>query len=201
MSRAADANDRMICFGDQLIDQPRRRLAALKMRLDGGERNFRQHEYGAAQLGRPGAAERGPRERLQAGLEALGLIGDAALQRRRPVAMDEIVAAVEHQQPRVIEMAARPRRRVERGAEAVAGLDRGDEALLKGEHGRQPQFAEQRVARREAVVERTLWRLEPLGDGVDGNGGRPALGDELAGRGQEAGLIESRSPHSFRLSV
>ena len=87
-------------------------------------------------------------------------------------------------------MAARPRRRVESGAQAVAGLDRSDKALLKREHSREPQLAEQRVARREAVVERALWRLEPLGDGVDGNGGRPALRDELAGRGQEAGLIE-----------
>src|SRR5271156_3118540 len=97
-------------------------------------------------------------------------------------------------------MAARPRRRVEGGAEAVAGLDRSDKALLKRKHSREPQLAEQRVARREAVVERALWRLEPFGDGVDSHRGRPALGNELAGRGEKAGLIESRSPHAFKLS-
>ena len=61
------------------------------------------------------------------------------------------------------------------------------------------QTIEQRVARGEAIVERALGRFEPLGDGVDGNGRRSALGNEVAGRSQEPGLIESRSPHTFRL--
>ena len=84
---------------------------------------------------------------------------------------------------------------MERGAQAVARLDRRDETLLIGEHGLEPQFAEQRVARGEAIVERALGGLEPLGDRIDGHGDRPALRDELAGRGQEAGMIELRSPH------
>jgi hypothetical protein len=35
------ASDRAIRLGDQFIDQRRRPLAALKVRLDGGERDFR----------------------------------------------------------------------------------------------------------------------------------------------------------------
>ena len=70
---------------------------------------------------------------------------------------------------------------MERGAKAVAGLDRGDETLLIGEHGLEPHFAEQRVARGEAIVERTLGRFQPLGDRIDGDSLRPALGDERAG--------------------
>ena len=65
------------------------------MGLDGGDRDFRQHERGPAHLTATGAAEGAARKRPQAGLEALSLIGDAAPERRRPVALNEIVAAVE----------------------------------------------------------------------------------------------------------
>ena len=157
----------MICFRDQFVDQLWRPLAPLQVRLDGGERDFGQHECGAAQLTRTGAAKGAARKCPQAGLETLSLIGDAAPERRRPVALNEIVAAVEHEQPRVVQMPARPGRRVERGAEAIARLDRGDETLLIGEHGLEPHLAKQRIARGEAIIERTLGRFQPLGDRID----------------------------------
>ena len=109
-------DDRAISLADQFINQPRRPLSALEMMLDRGERDFRQHECGVAHLSATGAAERSARKCPQASLETLSLIGHAASQRRRPVALNEIMAAVEHQQPRVFQMAARPGRRVQRGA-------------------------------------------------------------------------------------
>ena len=65
----------------------------------------------------------------------LGLIAMLALESGSASCLDEVVAAVEHQQPGVIETAARPGGGVERGPEAVASVDRGDETLLIGEHG------------------------------------------------------------------
>jgi hypothetical protein len=53
-------------------------------------------------------------------------------------------------------MQARPGGRVKRGRKPIAGFDGRDESLLIGKHGFQPQFAEQRVPRREAVIERAL---------------------------------------------
>src|SRR5580658_4951867 len=100
---AAAIDDRAIRLGDQLVDQRWRALAALEMGLHGGDRGFRKHECGAAQLSPTRAAERMPRKSPQAGLEALRLIGHAALERRRPFAVNEIVAAVEQEQPSIIQ--------------------------------------------------------------------------------------------------
>ena len=138
----------------------------MQVRLHRGQRNLHKHELGAAQLRRTSTAKGRPRETAEAGLEALRLVGDALLQRRGPVAVNEIAAAIEHQKPGVVEISARPSRRVERGAKTVARLDRRDETLLIGKHGLQPQFAEQRVAQSEAVVERALGSVQPLGYGM-----------------------------------
>jgi hypothetical protein len=48
------------------------------------------------------------------------------------------MAAVEQQQPRIVQMQPRPGRHVQHGAQTVVGLDRGDETLLKGEYGFKP---------------------------------------------------------------
>ena len=88
---------------------------------------------------------------------------------------------------------------MQRGAQPLARLDRGDEALLIGEHGLEPDFAEERVARSEAIVERTLGRSNPLGDEIDGYGFRPALGNQPPRRVKEVRMIESRVPHAYRL--
>src|SRR3984885_16073435 len=119
------ANDRAIRLHDQFVDHLGRPLATHEMRPDGGDRDLRQDECRAAHLGASSAAEGAAGKRPQAGLEALSLIGDAAPERRRPVALYEIVTAIEHEQPRVVQMTAGPGRRVERRAKAVARLDRG----------------------------------------------------------------------------
>ena len=172
----------------------------LQVRLHRGQRNLRKHELGAAQLRRTSTAKGRPRKSAEAGLEALRLVSHALLQRRGPVAVNEIVAAIEHEKPGVVEISARPSRRMKRGAKTVARLDRRDETLLIGKHGLQPQFAEQRVARSEAVVERALGGVQPLGYEIDGHRRRPPLRGELAGCGKEAGMIESGPSHCCRLN-
>jgi hypothetical protein len=74
-------DDRLIGLGDEFIDQRRGRLAPLKVRLDGGQRNLRQHEGGAAKLRWASAAESLPREALEAGLDPLRLSAHAAFER------------------------------------------------------------------------------------------------------------------------
>ena len=86
------------------------------MTLDRRERHFREDECGPAHLNATSAAERAAGKCPQASLETLSLIGHTASERRRPVALNEIMAAVEHQQSCVFQMAARPSRRVQRGA-------------------------------------------------------------------------------------
>ena len=104
----------------------------------GSDRNFRQHKGGAPELRRANAAEGMACKALQARLEALRLICLAASKCRGPIALDEIVAAVEQQQPCIIQMESYPGRRVKRGGEPVAGFDGRDETFLIGEHGGQP---------------------------------------------------------------
>src|SRR5215469_2002789 len=116
-------DNRVICFPYQVVDQRRRRLATLQVLLYGGHRNFGEHESRATQLHRAGAAECIPREPPQARLEAPRLIGDGALERRRPIALDEIVAAVEQQQSRIVQMPAHPGRSVKRGAKSITGVN------------------------------------------------------------------------------
>src|SRR5215831_7754128 len=166
---------------------------------DGGDRNFCQHKGGAPELRRADAAEGIACKALQARLEALRLVCHAVFKRCGPIALDEIVAAVKQQEPCIIQMEAYPGWCVKRGGEPVAGFDGRDETFLIGEHGGQPQLAEQRVARGEAVVEGALWRFQVLGDRLDRHGGGTPFGGQRAGRRKEARIIEQRSPHICRL--
>src|SRR5258708_1294030 len=92
-------------------------------------------------------------------------------------------------------MQPRPARRVKRHSEPIAGVGGSDEILLISQHGLQPQLAEQRVARTEAVIERALWRLQPPRDGIDRDGARAPLASQRASRGQKARIIEKCSSH------
>src|SRR6185437_16219722 len=143
------------------------------------------------------AAEGLPGEAIEAALEALRLIDDTAPERSRPIALDEIVAAIEQQQPGIVEVAARPGRHVQRRTQPVAGLDRRDEPLLEVEHGVEPELAQQHVARSEAMIERALGGVQPLDDRIDGYRHRSALRAERAGRSQEVGMLEFRARHDL----
>src|SRR5260221_1178308 len=78
---------------------------------------------------------------------------------------------------------------------SVAGVDGGDESLLVGEDGLEPQLTQKNVARGEAVVERAGRRLEPLRERRNGHGGRPVLDRQVARGGEKVGVVEQRSPH------
>ena len=118
----------MISPRDQFIDNWRRHFALLQMTLDGCKRNFGEHESGAANLGSTSLAKNIPGKLGQAFLEALRLFANAALELLRPVALDEIMPTVEHEQSRVFQMGSRPGRRVEGGGKAVASGDRCHES-------------------------------------------------------------------------
>src|SRR6516165_3759987 len=161
------------------------------------QRNLDEHKAGVTQLRRPGAAELIPRKFLHTHLESLRLFRDSALQRSRPIALNEIVTTVEHQEARIVQMPAHPPRRVKRGGQTVAGLNFLNEALLKGERGREPELAQQRIARSETVVERTLWRFQALGDGIDRDRGRPAFAGQRTRSRQKTDIVEQRPSHQF----
>src|SRR5262249_47047875 len=108
---------------DQLVDQTRRRLAALQMAAHGGDRHLRQHKGARLDSPKPRPPESPPREGSEAPPQALSLTGDSALQPGRPIALDEVVAAVKQQQPRLVEMLAGPGWGVQRRAEPVARLN------------------------------------------------------------------------------
>jgi hypothetical protein len=132
------ADNRTIGLDYELIDQRRRRLATLEVRFDGSDRNFRKRKGGVPDLPGTRATEGVSCKALKARLEALRLIAYAASERRRPIALDEIVAAVKQEQARIIQMQACPGGRMKRGGKAVAGFDGDDEPLLIGDDGRQP---------------------------------------------------------------
>src|ERR1700730_3932213 len=50
-------NNRVVGPRYEVIDQRRRRFAALEVRLYGGDRSLREHERGAAQLSRSGSTK------------------------------------------------------------------------------------------------------------------------------------------------
>ena len=75
---------------------------------------------------------------------------------------------------------------MKRGGKPVSGFDGRDESLLIGKHGFQPQLAEQRVPRREAVIERALWGFQPLRDGIDRDRAWAPFASQRASRGEKA---------------
>src|SRR5438046_10248074 len=72
---------------DQLVDNRRRRFAAIEMLANGADRHLGQQELRAAQLVPPGASEDQTGEAREAGLHPLGLRRDPVAQRRRPPAL------------------------------------------------------------------------------------------------------------------
>src|SRR5258708_28806011 len=92
-------------------------------------------------------------------------------------------------------MQPRPTRCVKRGTEPIAGVGGSDEIVLIRQYGLQPQLAEQRVARTEAVIERALRRLQPPRHGIDRHRARAPFASQRARRGEKARIVEKWSPH------
>jgi len=125
----------VISLGYQFIDQWWWRLTTLEVHLYGSDWNFCEYEGSTSDLCPANAPEGKSREGLQASFKALSLIAHTASQWRGPIAVHEIVTAVEEEQPRIIQVPAHPGRCVERSGKPVAGFDSRDEALLIREHG------------------------------------------------------------------
>src|ERR1700732_1363796 len=90
-------------------------------------------------------------------------------------------------------MQSRPTRRVKRSTEPIAGGS--DEIFLIRKHGLQPQLAEQRVARTEAVIERALRRLQPPRHGIDRDRARAPFASQRARRREKARIVEKCPSH------
>ena len=105
------------------------------------------------------------------------------------------MTTVEHQQACIVQMLAHPPRRVKRGGKTVACLTCPNEVFLKGERGREPELAQQRIARGETVIERTLWSFQTFGDGINRDRGRPAFASQRACGFQKADIVEQRPSH------
>src|ERR1700724_2173789 len=98
-------------------------------------------------------------------------------------------------------MQADPGRCVQCRLQPVAGVERGGNPLLKIEHRAQPQFAEQHVARGEAVIERPDRGLETVGYRADCDGGWARYRGDCQGRVEEVAIIEFRSSHRYRICI
>src|SRR5215831_10839393 len=90
-------NDRVVRRRYQFIDQSRRRFAIPKVRLYGGDGNFCEHEGGAPELRRTGSTECTACKARHAALEPLCLIAHATFEGFGPIALHEIMTAIEQQ--------------------------------------------------------------------------------------------------------
>ncbi len=95
----ASADNRDIRASYELVDDQGRRLAALQMLLGRRERDLGHDKCGAPHLVRAHVAKGRKGEPFQARDESLLLVCDAAPKLCGPFAADEVMAAVEHQQP------------------------------------------------------------------------------------------------------
>src|SRR6516164_794718 len=90
-------NDRVVRRRYQFIDQSRRRFAIAKVRLYGGDGNFCEHEGGAPELRRTSSTECTACKARHAALEPLCLIAHATFEGFGPIALHEIMTAIEQQ--------------------------------------------------------------------------------------------------------
>src|SRR5258705_13468604 len=88
-------NNRVVRRRYQFIDQSRRRFAIPKVRLYGGDGNFCEHEGGAPELRRTSATECTACKARHAALEPLCLIAHATFEGFGPIALHEIMTAIE----------------------------------------------------------------------------------------------------------
>src|SRR6516165_7026397 len=93
----AQPYDRVVRRRYQFIDQSRRRFAIPKVRLYGGDGNFCEHEGGAPELRRTSSTECTACKARHAALEPLCLIAHAPFEGFGPIALHEIMTAIEQQ--------------------------------------------------------------------------------------------------------
>src|ERR1700722_3154538 len=200
-SFALVVHDGAIGSCDQLIDERWRRFTSCEVPLDCGDWRFQQHEPGSKNLRRARAAEDLARKSGHALLKPLCLLTHPFLELVGPIALNEVMAAVERKQSRIFHMFAGPAWQMQRGSKAVARLDCRDKSHLKFQHQFQPKLAEQHIAGCEAVIEGALRSLETARDRIRRHCGGPALGRQEPGGFEKAGVVIKRTSHDFPTSA
>ena len=140
-------------------------------------------------------------QRFDADFHALRHLGDALAQFPRPFAVQEILAIVKQQQARLVRMVPHPGRRVERGLQAVAGLERRAHTGLELQHRAKPERAEQCIPRGEAMIERAGRRSEPFADGRNRHLRHATLGDDRQSGAEEILLAVFGMTHISRIRI
>jgi hypothetical protein len=189
--------DSLRCGQDERVDVGRRRLAGRHVRPHRRVGDLDQREAHAPNAGREVVAELGTRERAKHRAGAVVDVGGPLGQVRRPVAGQEVLAAVQQQQPGLGWMPAHPRRRVQRRGVRVAGLHGLDPAGLEAPYQVEPQGAQQHVAAWKAVIQRAGGGAGRLGDRADRRRSGATLGGHRRGSGEEVLLGETcRAGHA-----
>ena len=97
----------------------------------------------------------------------------------------QVLAAVQKQHGRLIEVRTSPSRNVQRRLPRRIGqvgtVQRGDEPFLRAAYGADPQSSQQQVAGLKAMVDRPAGRFELLGDGRHRSPAGPAPCDQAGG--------------------
>jgi hypothetical protein len=193
--RHAARHNRSIDLADNLIHDGRRRLSGMQMRHDGSHWRVRQNEARAPQRFRPAAAERLASKPRNAIIDPPRLLRDARFERLRPLAMDEIIPVIEHEEPGIVEMRANPGRPMERRRKTVAPIDRRHESFLKALCGGKPQPPEEYVAGRKAMVKGAGRRPEARRHRADSHGGRSGCRRERTSGVEEIRVGKQGSSH------
>jgi hypothetical protein len=101
-------HNRVIRQTYQLIDQRGWSFSTLQVPFHCCDRQFTKNEHGTTPM-RLACASEGPlRKPIYARVDSLSLRMHPSLERRRPCPFDEVMAAVDQQEPGVLEMLPRP---------------------------------------------------------------------------------------------
>ena len=103
-----------------------------------GDRYLEQHEVRFPYLSCAGTAEGVASKLRPTLLHPLRLLAHTDLEFVGPISLNEVVATVQRQQPRVIQVRTGPAWHMQCSSETVASLYCGDESLLKCERRFQP---------------------------------------------------------------
>ena len=85
------------------------------------------------------------------------------------------MAAVDQQQPGVLEMLSRPTGSVQGRCKAIVIIDGRNKSFLERKDSREPQLTQQDVARCVAMVKRASRRAQTLNYGIDSDRSRTFL--------------------------
>ena len=167
------------------------------MATDGREGRFDDGVRDDPDLSRVLAATQATGEGAQLGLDLSPEPLGPPAHGRWPSAVDEVISAVEQQQPSLIRVLAGSLRHVERrrktGLPGHWARQPREERVLEGGGRTQPYLGQQDVPGVEAVVDGTRRRPHGTRDRADRRAGGPTGGDQPSGGRHDLILVELRS--------